>query len=497
MKKISIKSNGLKKVRVNEDYLVSYNVEMTEVTGGTFWKAYSEEQISGEEAFEPAKDFSEMGKLMQMYDPIDLSNKRLVELTKALGPAHVRVSGSWASHTYYDFDGKTSGVPPKGFQAVLTKEQWNAVLEFIKNVNGKLQISVANTDGVHDENGVWKEDQAKLIFDYSKNYGVPIFSTEFMNEPNTYLLGGAPQPYSNEELARDQDLYYRFIRKNYPETLLVGPGVAGDKEVMEGLSITYTNNIPIVPTRSIIELCKEKPDIFSYHYYNGISERGAMVIGGHWDVKDALSEEYLSVAGKACEFYGTIRDEFVPGAPMWVTESGDAGCGGNTWGSTFLDVFRYANELGHFSLLTEGVIVHNTLTSSDYGLLDHKDHSPRPNYWLVLLWNQLVGSTVYDSEIEISEGAHVFAHSRKDGEKGYTYILINNSETSSTMVDIPANSVRYTLSAEELRSKEMMLNGKVLDLVGEYGLPELQGVLESPGALELKPLTVTFIVVSE
>lgn len=31
--------------------LVSYNVEMTEVTGGTFWKAYTPEQVDGTEEF--------------------------------------------------------------------------------------------------------------------------------------------------------------------------------------------------------------------------------------------------------------------------------------------------------------------------------------------------------------------------------------------------------------------------------------------------------------
>lgn len=57
---------------------------------------------------------------------------------------------------------------------------------------------------------------------------------------------------------------------------------------------------------------------------------------------------------------------------MWVTESGDAGGGGDTWASTYLDVFRTLNELAGFAAITDGVIFHNTLASSDYGFLAAK-----------------------------------------------------------------------------------------------------------------------------
>ena len=69
---------------------------------------------------------------------------------------------------------------------------------------------------------------------------------------------------------------------------------------------------------------------------------------------------------KFCRTYIPYRDKYAPGTEMWVTESGDAGGGGDTWASTYLDVLRTLNELGGFSALTRGVIFHNTLTASDY-----------------------------------------------------------------------------------------------------------------------------------
>ena len=123
------------KLRAVDERLMSYNIEMTEITGGTFWKAYTPEQIDGTEEFRfsgDMTDFTAMADLMQVYPPIDLYDEKLRRLAKALGPAWIRVSGSWATKTYYDFDGTTGGKAPAGYASVLTKEQWIGVLDFVK-----------------------------------------------------------------------------------------------------------------------------------------------------------------------------------------------------------------------------------------------------------------------------------------------------------------------------------------------------------------------------
>lgn len=50
---VELNPNGLKPIRTVDERLVSYNIEMTEVTGGTFWKAYTPGQIAGTEEFPP------------------------------------------------------------------------------------------------------------------------------------------------------------------------------------------------------------------------------------------------------------------------------------------------------------------------------------------------------------------------------------------------------------------------------------------------------------
>ena len=45
-KTVKVNISGLKEIRKIDERLTSYNVEMTEVTGGTFWKEYTPEEIA-------------------------------------------------------------------------------------------------------------------------------------------------------------------------------------------------------------------------------------------------------------------------------------------------------------------------------------------------------------------------------------------------------------------------------------------------------------------
>lgn len=494
---VKLRAAGLTALREMNERLVSYNVEMTEVTGGTFWKAYTDAQVDGTEEFPMIKDWlREMGKLQQWYDPIDTKNPRLIKLAKDLGPAWVRVSGTWANKTYYDFDGHCNGVVPEGFQNLMSKDQWLSLLDFVRAIDGKLLVSIANCPGIHAADEPIPFEQTELLFRTSKEYGVPISAAEFTNEPNMMEVSGLPRGYTAADHARDHDLFGAWLKKNYPECLFVGPCTVGDININMGGGDNVGAGIgsftDMVTTAQLLGDYNNKLDVFSYHYYNGISERGAGM-GGHWPVEKCLTEEYLAVAADCAKQYVPIKEKYVPGGQMWVTESGDAGCGGNTWAPTYLDVPRTLNELGEFSTVTDGVIFHNTLASSAYGFLEHGTFEPRPNYFAVLLWNRLMGPTVYASGEPIREGARVYAHSRKDGKDGYAYLVINNSETVTT-VELPGEAEAYILTGNgKLRSRTMLLNGVELKLGENDALPELKGVAVS-GQAELPAGACAFFV---
>lgn len=499
---IELKESGLKKIRTVDPRLVSYNIEMTEITGGTFWKKYTPEQIAGTEEFPPIKDFGDfttMQSLMQYYPPIDLYNEKLRTLAKQLGPAWIRVSGSWATQTYYDFDGTTNGIPPEGYKSVLTKEQWIGVLDFVKAVGGKLLISVSNCAGDHPDGGELDLTQTKKIFDFSHEYGVDIDAAEFMNEPNMLEASGAPKGYTATDYARDQDIFNGWVREHYPNCLIVGPCALGDGAIgkldMKSAGAGIGSIMKICTTDDLMNGTKIPLDVFSYHYYNGCSERiASMMPESHWSGNEAHTDEYLDMAPNNAKTYAPLRDKYVPNGQMWVTESGDAGGGGNTWASTYLDVFRTLNELGSFCTITDGVIFHNTLASSDYGFLQHGTFDTRPNYYAALLWTRLMGTTVYDCSAMEKENLHVYCHSRKDGKDGYAYLVINNSLTETVQIGIPKNVEIYILGADDVRAATMRCNGRKLALQDE-NLQRILPIKEDKGTLILSPANCAFIII--
>lgn len=504
---VSLKKEGLKTLHKQDSKMLSFNVEFAEVTGGTFWKAYPEDVVSGEKMLEVDMSGGIEGAykdLMQVYEPIDLYNEKLRKLTKQLGAKWMRVSGTWATKTYYDLDEELEpGVVPEGYLNVLTRKQWIGVLDFVKDLGLNLMISVSGCPGVYGCNSApvpeWTPREAEKLFKFSHEYGVDIAASEFINEPNMLQSTGFPKGYTAENHARDQKIFQEWLKENYPNCLYVGPGSAGG-------SVDSGNggkDAPAMPAfmddASVDELMGTDPahlDAYSYHCYNGVSERLAMAMPSmHWLDSQALTENYLAVAGESAERSSKLRDKYCPNGQMWVTEAGDAGGGGDTWASTYLDVPRTLNEAGRFSEITDGIIFHNTLTASDYAWMDRATHDPRPNYFAIKLWDQIMGENVYETGEPIREGAHVYAHSRKDGKEGIAYCIINNSETDATTVELPSEAEVYVLAPKDgkKRSTVMTLNGKDLIIDADYNVPEMTGEKKS-GTIEIAPTNCAFIV---
>ena len=169
---------------------------------------------------------------------------------------------------------------PEGYFNHLRKEQWVNLCNFVKAVGGKLKISVANCDGLHSHDEPWNSSQAKLIFDLSRELGCPIEAVEFVNEPNMLQNTGFPKDYTAADFRRDQDIFHKWVRENYPECTIVGPSdtdpnamsVDPDGKPYDSTKDTMGAGIagalPYCSTADLLDGCTEPLDVFSYHYYN-------------------------------------------------------------------------------------------------------------------------------------------------------------------------------------------------------------------------------------
>lgn len=476
----------------------AYNIEMLEVTGGRFWKPYKDLQAASSAKTGTAKTgatpASMSANLYEYRPPIDLSNARLRKLAAALGPAYVRVSGTWANTTYfYDSNGPAPTSPPKGFKGILTREEWKGVIDFAHAVDAEIIASFATSAGTRNAEGVWTPDQARPFLSFTKSAGGTIAAAEFMNEPDFPALAGTPKGYDAAAFARDIAVFRPFLKDTAPGVLFLGPGSAA-----EGGPMANTPGMARISSEELLKATGPVYDVFSYHLYPAASQRcGGSNTPFGTTAGAALSEEWLSRPDAINAFYKALRDRFEPGKPLWVTETADAACGGNPWASTFLDTFRYLDEHGRLAQQGVRVIAHNTLAASDYGLLDEKTFTPRPNYWAALLWQRLMGTTVLKPDPTPTESVHLYAQCMRDVPGGVTVLAINTDKISAATLAVPAASERYNMTARKLEDTHVDLDGRELKLGVDDSIPELQGIRTSAGSVSLSPASITFLAIRD
>jgi heparanase 1 len=490
---ISIAPSTLPRIGTVDERFQSYNIEMVEVTGGRFWKPYASTAAPSAEKTPAANQPAGMDPNMFEYrPPINLANPRLRKLATALGPAYLRVSGTWANTTFFqDSDDPPAATPPAGFSGVLTRKEWRGVVEFAHAANTEIVTSFAISPGARDASGVWTPAEAKKLLDYTHSLGTKIGAAEYFNEPNIAAMGGAPKGYDAAAYGRDVKLFRTFIKGAEPGLIFIGPGSVG-----EGTMILPSNPAMKMPSSADL-LAATGPafDAISYHSYGGVSSRCSAMGAGGTTADAALSDDWLAKPGKIEDFYAGVRDQFEPGKTLWLTETAQTACGGDRWASTFLDSFRYLNQLGLLAQRGVQVHMHNTLAASDYGLLDEKTYEPRPNYWSALLWHRLMGTTVLNPAATAAPGLHVYAHCLAGHPGGVAILAINASREASQVLAFPIASSRYTLTAKNLQDKTVLLNGAELRLSASDDLPALEGTATPAGPVTLAPASITFLAV--
>ena len=457
----------------------SYNVEMVEVTGGRFWKPYK---------FGPPANQADR---YRYRPPIDLSNAKLRMLARALGPAFIRVSGTWANTTWFaDADAEGAPKPPKGFEATLTRAQWRGVVDYARAVDGEIVTSFAGSAGARDAAGVWRPEQMQSLIDFTRSLGGRIAAAEFLNEPNLVSLTGGPANYDAGAYGRDWDRFAAEFRRAAPGALLLGPGSVGESGSIEALAAAA--KIRLLPSAQMLKAASVRPDVISYHHYAAMSERCGRGTPLSTSLDQAGMPAFLDRSARSAAFYAGLRDRYAPGAPIWLTETGQAACGGDRWASTFADTPRYVDQMGLLARSGVQVVMHNTLAASDYALLDEETFDPRPNYWAALLWARLMGDTVLDATG--SPTVRTYAHCMRGRRGGVVLLAINTGTATDLALRGGGRARSYILTGTGERG--IALNGRMLAL-RDGKLPQLDPSPSSGTSVRLPAASVAFVALPD
>ena len=489
---VTIDPRGLRQIGTIDERYQSYNIEMIEVVGGKWWAPYPSSGITIASATaQPAPIASGISpSAMSARPPLNLADGRLRKLAGALSPAYVRVSDTWANTLYFqNTDDPVAHPAPAGFGAVLTRPQWKGMIDFSNAMDAKIVTSFSIGTGVRDASGAWTPIEAEKLLSYTEKAGGRIAAAEFFNEPNMAVIEGAPKGYDAAQYGRDFRIFRSFIRNRAPSLLLLGPGPVGERR-------NFASFPGAIHTEDMLKAEGPGLDAISYHYYGAFSRR-CQSMGQQFQTSadDALTPQWLSATADDADFYGSLRDRYEPGKALWLSETAQAACGGDAWAATFADTFRYLNQLGLLAKHGVSVTMHNTLIGSDYGLVDDRTLTPRPNYWAALLWRKLMGTKVLDANVPASPNLYVYAASLRGDTGGVALLVINADRRNATKFRLPQKSQRYTLTAPALLDTQVRLNGTILKVSKNGDLPAIQGTAAA-SVNELAPQSITFFAIS-
>jgi hypothetical protein len=456
-----------------------YNIEMVEVTGGRFWAPYG----------------GPKNEVYRQRPPIDLTNPKLVALARNLGPSLLRVSGTWANNTYLLAEGETLAAPPAGYSQILTRDQWRGVVAFSKAVDARIVTSFAASGGTRGTDGVWKTDQAQRFADLTKSAGGTLYAAEFFNEPNIPgATTGMPPAYDVPDYAADFRIFRAWAHNTVPDMKILGTGGVSEGTLMRTPPAMLRGG-KFLTSDAMLAANPGSLDAVSYHFYGNVSQR----CGGPSSLDaarvDALAPVWLDRTLIDAEFYRALRDKHDPGKPLWNTETAQAACGGSPWASTFLDSFRYLNQLGALAQHGVKVVLHNTLAASDYALLDPDTLAPRPNYWAAVLWRRTMGSTVLAPPASPSPALRIYAHCLVGRPGGVGLVALNTQRTPMTLA-LGHRAVAWTLRGEPIETRTITINGKMPIADARGMLKGLDGVSVN-GRLTVPGHAISFVAVRD
>jgi heparanase 1 len=104
-----------------------------------------------------------------------------------------------------------------------------------------------------------------------------------------------------------------------------------------------------------------------------------------------------------------------------------------------------------------------------------------------------MGTKVLDPAISPNGELRIYAHCLKDAPGGVAIMVLNIDQKAAHTLQLPLGSMLYVLSAPELLSRTISLNGATLDLTTDGSFPKLTGKSVPSGDLTLASETITFI----
>ncbi|XP_067659153.1 heparanase-like [Haliotis asinina] len=415
---------------------------------------------------------------------VDFRSPQLKTLARAFSPCTLRIGGTDADGVRFNQSWKTPSIS----DSVLTAHVWDEINNFTKEVGWDLIFGLSV---LQRKDGRWDPSNADQLLDYTTQKGYDIYGFELGNEPL-----GIPDHYntsiSGSQLGRDFLTFHDVLRKRpyFKDTLILGPDIFYIERGISFMKDFLTSG----GARSV--------DAITFHHYFGNGKEGRLA-----DFTDPVFMDRLKVT---LDIAHNATSDAPVGTPLWLGETGsffDHGVMNMT--NTFVDGFLWLDKLGLSAQSGIKKVIRQDFSGPGWvfhNLIEPFINYPETDYWLTLLFKQLVGNVVFDTKG--STNIRIYAHCTKNKNKygypsGSVTVYAMNLDTKAASVKFPtALNSRIELFwlspvAGDPRAKNVLLNRVQSLYMVNNKIPVFRPRSQSGGPVILPPRTYGFIVFPE
>ncbi|NXP76627.1 HPSE Heparanase, partial [Ramphastos sulfuratus] len=324
----------------------------------------------------------------------------------------------------------------------------------------------------------WDSSNARALLGYcsSRSYNI---SWELGNEPNSFRKKSGIY-IDGHQLGQDF-LHLRHLLSNYSlykQAKLYGPDVGQPRKHTQKL------------LRSFLKSGGKAIDAVTWHHY--------YVNGRSATRKDFLSPKVLDTFATAVQQVLEIVGGTVPGKKVWLGETSSAyGGGAPKLSNTYVAGFMWLDKLGLSARQGIDVVMRQVFFGAGtYHLVD-ANFEPLPDYWLSLLYKKLVGTKVLKvglvgaDERKLRVYLHCTNPLHPKYRAGDVTLFALNLYNVTQHLQLPEHLLSKQLDQylllphgkENILSRSLELNGRLLRMLDERTLPELTEQPLGPGSL--------------
>ncbi len=425
----------------------------------------------------------------------NFSSPALVAAAAGLSSSHVRFGGTGNNFLHYAVGGAPPCTQTGPTFTCLNETTWQGVIGLANAARSPLIFGVNFFPSGDKQNHTFDPTNAVEFFRYARARGDAIWGVECGNEINRQVTA---QEQAAGLLALDDALAGVYGSDARP--LLVGP---------DALGLHAPNATPgVIPPAVLLQYMSDfvvamrgRLRAVTHHEYIEINEtnvRDPAFLDYTYGIAEQVVRAIRGVSAGVEIWAGEIGPHNGQGGPGDATPGN---CAGNRVCGRFGSALWYADAMASKARAGYAAFCRQDFIGADYGLTNFTTLAPTPDYWLLVLWQRLVGARVLAVTAAPADArVRVYAFCGTQAATA-TLVIINLADQAACLdapgVDDTASTRKeFSLTASDgtVTAPGAVLNGLALNLLPSGALPPLDPTETPPTSpINLAPLSITIV----